>query len=150
MTDRLVIKAAASTYVVFLLIGGTPLALSAMFLVSDRDWNSASVTGLAVLFLLYWIYWVSRFRITITESSLDYRQAFAPEVTIPMTEVEQVERWPPAPKPPRGITIIAKGRVVRINAKVFGRVELVNLLEALDSAQTAGTMPIVTDSSARS
>ena len=137
-------RACAATYIVFSVIGATPLLINILFAVRAGRAKALTVgPGLQILltaigFLLLLLIWVHAFKLQVRDGLLFYRTLFGGTRTIPLDEIASadIKFGPDAPFGPfYRLTVHpspgANRHPIVINMKVFSKKDLNTLFDIL-------------------
>lgn len=138
---ELVFRACPSTYIVFTLIAGVPLLITAAAAFKNREMWQPVV--MIVLLLIGCFLWIGAFKIVLTEGILSYRTLLRGSRSIPLSEIRKTRieigcfNYMDRLRPTTRLVIEPRHeetwRPIIINMRVFGRCNIDQLLDALNS-----------------
>jgi len=126
------------TFCVFGAIGGVPLLVSLLAALKEPSfWGAVAI---CVLLLTALFFWIVAFRICITEKAISYRTLFGGTKCLEFSQIKSYKmekRLYSAFGPAIRLVITSKAaagvRAIVINVKVFGKKDLKQLFETLES-----------------
>ena len=135
-------RACLSSYIVLTIcVGITPAIAFAIALQGDRGAVWVTIAGFAALLFTY--FWLSRFQLTLTPHSLTYRSLFTGERTVSFADITSSDLyWQRGAYGCRFLLeLMAGGRRLRINYKVFSREAVHALFHLLGPNQALEPTP---------